>query len=168
MPYFQVPNNGSIQTQDRVNRADREGGEFDFSNDGTFGAPTTIAASGYFSVDIRSQTKYLDALNCAPFDAVSISNNSAQDIKVYLNTTYPTSTAKKIFVANRTDRTYDLAKLTGVCIENQSTTTAINSGEINILFIKSAFSMDRLAERLEGAISKITPSPKPLFKIKRF
>lgn len=168
MPYFNPPNNGNIQTQNRVDLSDQQGGEFDFSNDGTFNQPTTIAASGYWAVDIRQQTKWLDALNHAPFNALSVSNASAQDIRVYLNTSAPSSIAKKFFVANRTDRLYDLTKVTGFCIENLSTTTAINSGELSVLFIKSSQNIDRLAETLAGSLAKVLPQPKPLFKMKRF
>lgn len=159
MPYFNPPNNGSIQTQNRVERGNIEGAEFDFSNE------SSVAASGYFSIDIRSQTKYLDALNHAPFNAISISNNSAQDILMYLNTTYPASTAKKIFVANRTDRLYDLAKITSVCIENQSTTTAINANEIRMLFVKSSMNVDRLAEQLGSSLAPYLSKPKPIYKL---
>ena len=166
--YYLPPNYGSIQTQERVNRSEELGGEFDFANDGTFNLPSTIAASGYMSIDIRQQTKYLDAPNHAPFNAISISNSSAQNVLCYLNTTYPTSIAKKFFVASLTDRTYDLAQVTGITIENLSTTTAINASEIRVLFIKSAFSSDTLAAKLAKQLSPMLSKPKPLFANKRF
>ena len=168
MPYFTVPNNGSIQTERRVELSNLLGGEFDFSNDGTFGAPTTIAASGYWAVDIRQQTKHLDALNHAPFNAVSISNASAQDVALWINTSYPSRPAKRIFVANRTDRLYDLSKITVVTVENLSTTTAINASEISLLFIKSSQNIDRLAEQLASSLAPMLPQPKPIYAQKRF
>lgn len=164
MPYLYPANYGQIQTQKRVDIAETVGGEFDFSNDGTFNLPTTIAANGWFAVDIRQQRKYLDALNYAPFNALSISNDSNVNVKVYLNTTYPDSKAKKIFVASKTDRTYDLAKVTACVVENLSSTTAISANEINLLFIKSSLTVDSVAEKLSGLLGHA----KPLYARKEF
>lgn len=156
-------------TRRNLNTAEIFGGEFDFQNNGTStpDGVSTIAPGSTWTIDIREQRKYKNAVDYAPFNAISFSNDSSSNIRAYLNVSGTPSYAKTIFVASQTDRTYDLGQITGVTIKNLDSSNTIAAEELNVLFIKSSYNMDRLAERLAERMYPMVRPP-ALYERKRF
>lgn len=128
----------------RQTEINRDGSIFTFPN------TATIAAGSYYSVDVKEQTLFRNALDYAPFDALSIANTSDSNILVYINTVSPTTTSQVLIVPRLSNQTYDLTKIRSFCIKNNDSSNTIGIGEIYPSLIRNAYNVDRLSEDLAG------------------
>lgn len=133
-------------SKSRQAEIERDGNIFTFPN------TASIAPGAGYAVDIKDQTTYRNALDYAPFNALSIANTSNSDIIVYINTTSPTNTSQVMIVPRLSNQTYDLTNVRAFFIKNNDASNTITAFQIFPSFIRNAYNTDTLSETLANKL----------------